>query len=170
MKVLDMEQNRKNRLTGKPFKIAIDTKTEDFFFPANASEEDLDRVLNGLSHKNHQAIYLYCSSANYSIFNAQFLNETEKVSRDTCPGLKSIKYYILNKSDRYCYQVFYISGKWIKGLAITAVQKNVFRDKLVYIKDTSSPVSVFLLNKILDLREVQGEPLTLWRQVPGIFD
>lgn len=169
-KIKDIAKNRQNRLRGKPFRIVIDTElSEDFFFPANNNSVNLEKVLYGSLNSGKESVYLYCTNANYSIFNAQFWHESEKLKVDSCVQLKSNKYFMLSKTDRYCYQVYYLSGKWMVGFANTPVQKQLFQKQRKDI-DTSSSFKVFLLHHIMLLDEVQSAPLKLWRVVPGVLD
>lgn len=138
-KIVSIGRNRQNRLYNKPYKVLIDdTQYEDCFLPDKSISINIKNELHSVFAKKRNAVYLYCNSVNYSIFNAQFCDEVEKIQADTCLGLSSNRYYTLGGTDKYCYQVFYLSGKWTKGLATTKIQKDIFKEQIKYMQDTTS--------------------------------
>lgn len=168
--IADREKNRKKRLDNRPFKVLIENEmSESFFLPVGTDGIDLRKELNSLFDKKYDAIYLYCSSANYSLFDAQFCNDSGRLKMDTCQGLNSNKYYTLNSSDKYCYQVFYLMGKWLKGIAITDVQKNVFRKQAKYLNSAIPAVNVYLLKEATSVHEMTVHSMKLWKEVPPLF-
>ena len=170
-KIIDSERNRQNRLHNKPFKMAIDTELyESDFLPVKTDSIHLKDKLHTLFNRKGNAIYLYCNSANYAIFNAQFCEGKGEVRMDTCTSLCSNKYYILNGSDKYCYQIFYLYGKWLNALAVSPVQKTVVRKKQKYMQEAASSINVYLLNKTITAKEVNMPFMKLWKEVPSLFE
>lgn len=172
--ILLNDKARKNRLNNKPFNVPIDSHVfNDFFIPLKDSmlkdEEVVNEIKMCIKAKNDKEIFLYCTNANYSRFISQFCDEHNLVKRTVCKGFSSSKYYIIDTSDRYCYQVFYISGEWLKGVAVTESQKKIFSKNKRYRKIPNKDMPVYLLSKEKEVRELQIDGLKLWKNSPGIF-
>ncbi|HEU4555042.1 MAG TPA: hypothetical protein VFS25_19480 [Chitinophaga sp.] len=172
--VRKLEQNRNNRLNNRPFQVAIDgSKYDEFFIPVSDSEGlYLQRELSTLFYRNKKSIYLRCTSANYAVFKEHFCNSNEDKKNDTCVSFVTDKYYSFSKDKMHCYQVFYVTGLWLEGKAVTNVQKSLFPEKAKYIDTSVAAFNTYLLYRLRksDVKEIKDSQLELWKTVPPLWN
>jgi hypothetical protein len=164
------EKERNKRINGKSFTVFIDGNTYDeFFIPLDTNINAINWTqLPELSSRYKNEIYLRCTSANYSIFKEQFCINKKYLGNDTCKGLVSNKYYTLKSpKNKYCYQIFYISGSWLRGIASSPTQKFIFLRQAKYLNPSVNKINVYLLYRYRHVPvETEPQELSLWRVVP----
>lgn len=168
------EKARNDRINRKPFRVRIDGDIYDeFFLPIETNNDlpDLSKYLPGLLIKDKEEIYLSCTSANHEIFKEQFGMGKNYSQNNSCRNFISSKYYSLSTTNKVCYQVFYLSGVWLKAKVETAVQKMVFARKSKYIDPSSKKLNVYLLYKLDEYipNSVEHQKLLLWKELPAIW-
>ncbi|GAA0560675.1 hypothetical protein [Chitinophaga japonensis] len=170
----EQERNRILRVSNRPFRIKIDGNAYDeFFLPMDSANIiELANDLTGLHVRDKEDAYLRCTSANYAIFNEHFCITGGRVKMDTCGNFSSNKYYSLKYTSKYCYQIFYISGKWLKATAEASTQKLLFPKQTKYINPEAKKINVYLLYKVDEYipDDVKGPQLSLWKNIPAVME
>jgi hypothetical protein len=165
----DKERNRIARINNKPFILNIDgIKYDEFFFSVDSTS--IEPALANLLLKNKKDIYLRCSNTNFAIFKEQFCAE-EYLQKDTCRSFESNEYYSLESNSKYCYQIFYASGIWLKAMADNNSTKWRFLKQFEYIDASVKTFNVYLLYKMDNYmpEKMEFRKLHLWKKVSSLW-
>lgn len=171
--IREKERQRSKRIDGRPFIIKIDGEGVNEFFIQSDTTINASRwakCLSQLFQCNQERLYLGCSSAHRAIFQAQFCINEKYREKDTCTRLVSNRYYCLDADDsKYCYQIFRVSGGWLKGTGSRKKMEVIFPRQISYISPSVEEFDVYLLDKLYKYipDAVEGKELFLWKEVPS---
>lgn len=173
--ILLKERARNRRINHQSFELPIDGQVfMDLFIPSKAGEPGMEDITTEVSVRSmpdneKKDIYLYSSTSDYSGFATQFCENKQPVDDAVRIVFSSDKYYVLDKSDQYCYQIIYISGEWVRDIATTKLQKKIFSVNRPYVSLSEGNMDIYLLTKQKEVKELVPVGFKLWKTVPGIF-
>jgi hypothetical protein len=174
--IKDVQRAKQRKIEGKSYKVPFESSILGFFVSKDSlARRPLSDIIEDLPVKNKGEIFIECTNGYSEMIGKEICGKKDQFSDCKWPKLFSYnKYFTVNKSSRYCFEIFEISGWFVKLKIDTEEKHDALGRKARYIAPAlkNNFNAYFFLgykaysNDVVSLKD----EIRLWKVVPPIFE